>query len=60
MYCCFNREPQVLWRRLNEIERLASVAEYSFTGMDTNPNQMLSVPIDRAAMSPPCSQEPSF
>jgi hypothetical protein len=53
MYCCFSRDPQLLCRRLNEIERLASVAEYSFTGIETNPNEMLSDAIDRAAMLSP-------
>ena len=33
--------------------RLASVAEYSLTGMDTSPNEMLNVPIDRAAIALP-------
>jgi hypothetical protein len=35
---------------LNEICRLASVAEYSFTGMETRPNETVSEAIDRAAM----------
>jgi hypothetical protein len=30
--------------------RLASVAEYSLTGMDTMPKEMVSDAIDRAAM----------
>src|SRR5687767_13351277 len=30
--------------------RLASVAEYSFTGMETMPNEMVMEAIDRAAM----------
>src|SRR5258708_3164632 len=50
MYCCFNRDPQVLCNRLNEIARLASVAEKSFTGIETIPNETVSVAIDRAAM----------
>jgi hypothetical protein len=29
---------------------LASVAEYSFTGIATNPNEIVKLPIDRAAM----------
>ena len=45
-YCCFRREPQVLCSRLNEIARLASVAEYSLTGMETSPNEMVSDAID--------------
>ena len=49
-YCCFKREPQVLWRRLNEIARLASVAEKSLTGMETNPNETVNDAMDRAAM----------
>src|SRR6267154_1894382 len=50
MYCCFKRDPQVLFSRLNEMARLASVAEKSFTGIDTIPNETVSVAIDRAAM----------
>src|SRR3981189_2503884 len=50
MYCCLSREPQVLCSRLNEIARLASVAEKSFTGIETLPNETVSVAIDRAAM----------
>src|SRR6267378_3732239 len=42
MYCCFNRDPQVLCRRLNEMARLASVAEKSFTGIETIPNETVS------------------
>jgi hypothetical protein len=36
---------------LKEIARLASVAENSFTGMDTSPKEIVSDAIDRAAMS---------
>src|SRR5467141_4219632 len=50
MYCCFNRDPQALCRRLNEMARLGSVAEKSFTGIETIPNETVSVAIDRAAM----------
>jgi hypothetical protein len=35
---------------LNEIARLASVAEKSFTGIDTSPNEIVNDAIDRAAM----------
>jgi len=35
---------------LNEMCWLASVAEYSFTGIATNPNEIVKLPIDRAAM----------
>src|SRR5437868_8817043 len=49
-YCCLSLEPQVLWSRLNEIARLASVAEYSFTGLDTSPNETVNDAMDRAAM----------
>src|SRR4029077_3118779 len=51
MYCCLSRDPQVLCSRLNEIARLASVAEKSFTGIETIPNETVSVAIDRAAMA---------
>src|SRR6266581_8571884 len=50
MYCCLSRDPQVLCSRLNEIARLASVAEKSFTGIETIPNETVSVAIDRADM----------
>src|ERR1044071_539420 len=50
MYCCLSRDPQVLCSRLNEIARLASVAEKSFTGIETIPNETVSVAIDRAGM----------
>src|SRR6266851_2491561 len=50
MYCCFNRDPQVLCSRLNEMARLASVAAKSFTRIETIPNETVSVAIDRAAM----------
>src|SRR5450432_3276221 len=50
MYCCFRREPQSLCSRLNEIARLASVAEYSFTGMDTSPKETVNDAIDLAAI----------
>src|SRR5688572_27947564 len=51
MYCCFRREPHALCSRLKEIARLASVAEYSFTGIDTSPNETVSDAIDLAAMA---------
>src|SRR6267378_1454264 len=50
MYCCLSRDPQALCSRLNEIARLASVAEKSFTGIETIPNETVSVAIDRAAI----------
>src|SRR5207249_4012914 len=50
MYCCFRRDPQALCSRLKEIARLASVAEKSFTGIDTSPNETVNDAIDRAAM----------
>src|SRR2546421_12791067 len=50
-YCCLSREPQALCSRLNEMARLASVAEKSLTGMDTSPKDTVNEAIDRAAMS---------
>src|SRR5713226_5317566 len=50
MYCCLRRDPQALCSKLNEMARLASVAEKSFTGIETIPNETVSVAIDRAAM----------
>src|SRR2546421_5391669 len=49
-YCCLSREPQVLCSRLNEMARLASVAENSLTGMDTSPKDTVNDAIDRAAI----------
>src|SRR3977135_4499215 len=43
MYCCLSRDPQALCSRLNEIARLASVAEKSFTGIETIPKQTVAV-----------------
>src|SRR3979411_1777742 len=51
MYCCLSRDPQVLCSRLNEMARLASGAEKSFTGIETIPNETVRVAIDRGAMS---------
>src|SRR5437667_522765 len=51
MYCCLSRDPQDLCSRLNEMARLASVAEKSFTGMETSPNETVNDAIDRAAIS---------
>src|SRR5260221_11913954 len=50
-YCCLSGEPQVLCSRLNEMARLASVAEKSLTRMDTSPNDTVNVAIDRAAIA---------
>jgi hypothetical protein len=38
---------------LKEIVLLASVAENSFTGIDTSPNETVKLAIDRAAIVPP-------
>src|SRR5437879_10949659 len=59
MYCCFKRDPQALCSRLKEIARLASVAEKSFTGIDTSPNETVNDAIDRAAMLGLLSRQPS-
>src|SRR5581483_881318 len=53
MYCCFRREPQALCSMLKEMARLDSVAEYSLTGIDTSPKEIVSEPTERAAMLPP-------
>src|SRR5438552_8810600 len=58
MYCCFKRDPQALCSRLKEIARLASVAEKSFTGIDTSPNETVNDAIDRAAMLGILSRQP--
>src|SRR5258706_9702962 len=50
-YCCFRREPQPLCSRLKEMALLASVAEKSFTGMETSPKEIVNDAMERAAMS---------
>ncbi len=50
MYCCFRREPHALCSMLNEIDLLASVAEKSLTGIETNPNETVKLAMDRAAI----------
>src|SRR6185437_15941245 len=49
-YCCLRREPQPLCSRLKEIALPDCVALYILTGIATSPNEMVSDPIDRAAM----------
>src|SRR5581483_9571343 len=49
-YCCRRREPQPLCSRLKEIALPDCVALYILTGIATSPNEMVSDPIDRAAM----------
>src|SRR5438094_4695756 len=51
-YCCFTREPQVCSRLKPMLDEL-SVAEYSFTGIDTSPKLSDSEAMERAAMSAP-------
>src|SRR5688572_14612938 len=48
-YCCFTREPQVC-SRLKLTPPALSVAEYSFTGIDTSPKLRDNEAIERAAM----------
>src|SRR4051794_14050656 len=60
MYCCLRREPQALCSRLNDSWRLASVAEYSFTGIATSPKDTVRVPIDLAAMATLRQRPPRF
>src|SRR6187402_839037 len=49
-YCCFRREPQPLCSMLKEIDLVDSVAECSFTGIETRPKETVSDAIERAAM----------
>src|SRR5688500_7704179 len=49
-YCCLSLEPQALCSRLREIARLDSVAEWSFTGIEYGPNEIVNDAIDLAAM----------
>src|SRR2546428_9490416 len=51
-YCCFTREPQVCSRLKPTLDEL-SVAEYSFTGIDTSPKLSDSEAMERAAMGAP-------
>ena len=50
MYCCFTRVPHVLWTMLKEIRDLDSAVAYSFTGNETNPNEIVDVAMGRAAI----------
>src|SRR5437763_10842241 len=60
-YCCFSREPQVLCRRLKEMALPAWVAEKSFTGIATSPNDTVRDPMERAAAitSPDLTRRPT-
>src|SRR5688572_13760262 len=49
-YCCFRREPQPLCSMLKEMALDDSVAEKSFTGIETNPKETVSEAMERAAM----------
>src|SRR5262245_43130898 len=49
MYCCLSREPS-FDSRLKRTVAEDSVAEYSLTGMDTNPKLKVSDAMERAAM----------
>src|SRR5215212_1837320 len=51
VYCCLSREPHFLWSMLNDTLDFDSAEEYRLTGTETSPNEMVAVPIDRAAMS---------
>src|SRR5215204_3341346 len=50
-YCCFKRDPHFLWSMLNDMLDLDSEEEYRLTGTETSPNEMVAVPMDRAAMA---------
>src|SRR5262245_18618223 len=49
-YCCLSRDPHDLCRRLKEIAWLASVAEKSFTVIETSPNDTVRDAIERSAI----------
>src|SRR5882672_988517 len=51
-YCCLSRDPHPLCSMLNEIAWLASVAEKSFTGIETSPKETVNDAMDRGAMLP--------
>src|SRR5271154_1922437 len=51
MYCCFTREPSFWRSKLKESRSEDTVAEYSFTGMATNPKEMVSEAIERACVA---------
>src|SRR5207248_11520547 len=52
MYCCLRRPLHFECSRLKEMAADDCVAEYSLTGMETNPNEMVPVAMDRALMGP--------
>src|SRR5882724_10130681 len=50
-YCCFNRVLHFLCSQLNVTAADDSVAEKSFTGIETKPNETVAEPIARAGMN---------
>src|SRR5688500_15769730 len=49
-YCCLSLDPHFLWSMLNDTLDFPSEDEYRLTGTETSPNEMVAVPMDRAAM----------
>src|SRR3954471_13283867 len=50
MYCCFSRLPQDLCSMLKLTVADDSLAEYSDTGTETSPNEMVAFPIERGGI----------
>src|SRR5215210_4617960 len=50
MYCCFRREPHLVWIMLKLIALEDSLEEKRLTGTETSPKEIVAEPIDRAAM----------
>jgi hypothetical protein len=50
MYCCLSRLPQDLCSMLKLTVADDSLAEYSDTGTETSPKEMVAVPIDRGGI----------
>jgi len=50
MYCCFNREPHLVWIMLKLIAPEDSLEENRLTGTETSPKEIVAEPMDRAAM----------
>src|SRR5690606_10890418 len=51
MYCWRRRDPQSLWIQLKEMLALESPVEYSLTGTETRPNEIVAELSGRAGMA---------
>jgi len=50
IYCCFKREPHLVWIMLKLIAPEDSLEEKRLTGTETSPKEIVAEPIDRAVI----------